>query len=120
METNRNSRSQGSGEGTTFSKEMIFPAILKNWYWFIVAAALGLGLAMAFISHDLSVIRAVCDRVMVLQGGIVVEEGDCDAVFRSPQAVYTQTLIDAIPLPEIMPGWLDIRPAAVAAPEAFA
>ena len=79
-----------------------------------------MGLAMAFISHDLSVIRAVCDRVMVLQGGIVVEEGDCDAVFRSPQAVYTQTLIDAIPLPEIMPGWLDIRPAAVAAPEAFA
>lgn len=79
-----------------------------------------MGLAMAFISHDLSVIRAVCDRVMVLQGGLVVEEGDCDAVFRSPQAVYTRTLIDAIPLPEIMPGWLDIRPAVAPAPGAFA
>ena len=73
-----------------------------------------MGMAMAFISHDLSVIRAVCDRVMVLKGGLVVEEGDCDVVFQSPQAAYTQTLIDAIPLPEIMPGWLDIGPTAAA------
>lgn len=79
-----------------------------------------MGLAMAFISHDLSVIRAVCDRVMVLQGGLVVEEGDCDTVFRSPQAAYTQTLIDAIPLPEIMQGWLDTRPTVAAAPGAVA
>lgn len=79
-----------------------------------------LGLAMAFISHDLSVIRAVCDRVMVLQGGVVVEEGDCDTVFRSPEAAYTQTLIDAIPLPERMPGWLDIKPLVAAAPGAVA
>lgn len=48
METNRNSRSQGSGDGATFSREMIFPTILRNWYWFIIAAALGLVLAMAF------------------------------------------------------------------------
>lgn len=73
-----------------------------------------MGLAMAFISHDLSVIRAVCDRVMVLQDGLVVEEGGCDAVFRSPQAAYTRTLIDAIPLPEIMPGWLEIEHPATA------
>ena len=66
-----------------------------------------MGLAMAFISHDLSVIRAVCDRVMVLQGGKVVDEGPCDHVFHRPGSVYTRTLLDAIPLPEITPGWLD-------------
>ena len=66
-----------------------------------------LGLAMAFISHDLSVIRAVCDRVYVMKSGLVVEEGRCEDVFAAPKSRYTQLLIDAIPLPEIDPGWLD-------------
>jgi ABC-type microcin C transport system duplicated ATPase subunit YejF len=70
-----------------------------------------MGLAMAFISHDLSVIRAVCDRVYVMQHGRVVEEGPCDRVFAAPAAAYTRTLLDAIPLPEIDPGWLDRRTA---------
>jgi peptide/nickel transport system ATP-binding protein len=65
-----------------------------------------MGLAVAFISHDLSVIRAICDRVMVLQGGKVVEEGPCQTVFEAPKSPYTQTLLDAIPLPEIKPDWL--------------
>jgi peptide/nickel transport system ATP-binding protein len=65
-----------------------------------------LGLAMAFISHDLSVIRAVCDRVYVLRYGLVVEEGRCDAVFEAPQHAYTRALLDAIPSPRIDPGWL--------------
>jgi len=67
----------------------------------------GLGLAMAFISHDLSVIRAVCDRVYVMKSGLVVEEGRCEDVFAAPKNSYTRLLIDAIPLPEIDPGWLD-------------
>jgi len=66
-----------------------------------------MGLAMAFISHDLSVIRAVCDRVYVMQFGKVVEEGRCEDVFAAPKSDYTRTLLDAIPLPEIDPGWLD-------------
>ncbi|HEY1865079.1 MAG TPA: ABC transporter ATP-binding protein [Roseiarcus sp.] len=66
-----------------------------------------LDLAMAFISHDLSVIRAVCDRVYVMQLGRVVEEGRCEEVFATPKSRYTRVLIDAIPLPEIDPGWLD-------------
>jgi ABC-type microcin C transport system duplicated ATPase subunit YejF len=66
-------------------------------------------LSMAFISHDLSVVRAVCDRVYVLSGGRVVEEGACETVFAAPQDDYTRTLIDAIPLPVIDPDWLARR-----------
>lgn len=66
-----------------------------------------MGLAVAFISHDLSVIRAICDRVMVLEGGKVAEEGLCANVFEAPRSDYTKSLLDAIPLPEPMPGWLD-------------
>jgi ABC-type microcin C transport system duplicated ATPase subunit YejF len=65
-----------------------------------------LGLSMAFISHDLSVIRAICDRVYVMRHGRVVEEGDCDRVFAAPASGYTHMLLDAIPLPEIDPTWL--------------
>jgi peptide/nickel transport system ATP-binding protein len=66
-----------------------------------------MGLAMAFISHDLSVIRAVCDRVYVMRFGRIVEQGPCEAVFTNPQSDYTRMLLDAIPLPEINPEWLD-------------
>ena len=59
-----------------------------------------LGLTLAFISHDLSVIRRLCDRVMVLQRGNIVEYGDADSVFDASQAAYTRELLDAIPLPD--------------------
>jgi ABC-type microcin C transport system duplicated ATPase subunit YejF len=63
-------------------------------------------LALAFISHDLSVIRSICQRVVVMREGRVVEEGPCEQVFAAPAAAYTRTLIDAIPLPTVDPGWL--------------
>ena len=66
-----------------------------------------LGLALAFISHDLSVVRALCDRVVVMLGGEVVEAGTCERVFARPDHAYTKALIAAIPLPEVEPGWLD-------------
>jgi peptide/nickel transport system ATP-binding protein len=65
-----------------------------------------MGLSMAFISHDLSVIRAICDRVIVMRLGAIVEEGRCDDVFAHPRAAYTRGLIDAIPLPVPDPTWL--------------
>jgi peptide/nickel transport system ATP-binding protein len=69
-------------------------------------------LALAFISHDLSVVRSICQRVVVMREGRVVEEGACERVFAAPQAAYTRTLIDAIPLPTVDPGWLMRGPAA--------
>jgi ABC-type microcin C transport system duplicated ATPase subunit YejF len=72
-------------------------------------------LALAFISHDLSVVRSICQRVVVMREGKVVEEGTCERVFTAPAAAYTRMLIDAIPLPTVDPGWLTRGAAAEAA-----
>jgi peptide/nickel transport system ATP-binding protein len=53
------------------------------------------GVALLFISHDLGVIRLVCDRVLVLKDGRVVEEGDVDVVFARPGHPYTRSLLAA-------------------------
>lgn len=63
--------------------------------------------ALIFISHDLSVVRVLCDRVMVLQQGSVVEEGVCAELFANPQRAYTQALLNAIPLPDPDTDWID-------------
>ena len=66
-----------------------------------------LGLTVVFISHDLSVVRALCDDVAILQHGEIVEFGPVARIFNVPQHAYTRQLLSAIPLPDVQPGWLD-------------
>lgn len=63
--------------------------------------------SLIFISHDLSVVRVLCDRVLVMRSGEVVEAGECAALFASPQHAYTRSLLNAIPLPDRDPGWIE-------------
>jgi ABC-type oligopeptide transport system ATPase subunit len=58
------------------------------------------GLTLAFISHDLSVIRRLCSRVIVLHRGEIVENAPTTQVFAAPRAATTRALLDAIPLPD--------------------
>lgn len=56
-----------------------------------------LSLAMVFISHDIQTVRYVSDRILVMNGGKVVEQGEAAAVFANPQHPYTQMLLGAAP-----------------------
>ena len=55
-------------------------------------------LTMLFISHDLSVVRCISDRVMVMNKGVIIEQGDTETVWENPQQAYTQQLLKAIPI----------------------
>ena len=56
-----------------------------------------LNLTLLFISHDLSVVRHLCDRIIVMHHGKIVEEGMAETIFEAPQQPYTKMLLDAIP-----------------------
>ena len=58
------------------------------------------GMSMIFISHDLSVVRDISHRIMVLYLGRVVEFADRDAIYEAPRHPYTKALISAVPIPD--------------------
>ena len=60
------------------------------------------GTALLFISHDLGVIQHLCDRVLVMQNGHIVESGEMHQVFTAPQHPWTQKLLQALP---VLPDW---------------
>jgi peptide/nickel transport system ATP-binding protein len=66
-------------------------------------------MGMIFISHDLSVVRTLCDRIAVIQHGRIIETGDCAAIFDAPRHPYTRLLLRAVPLPVVDRTWLDRR-----------
>lgn len=61
------------------------------------------GLGFLFVSHDLNVVRMMCQRTIVLRGGLIVEEGESRALFDHPQTDYTRALVEAVPHIELMP-----------------
>jgi peptide/nickel transport system ATP-binding protein len=64
-----------------------------------------LGLTLAFISHDLSVVRRLCDRILVLDQGQICENAMAATLFAAPRSPVTRALLEAIPLPDPDQPW---------------
>ena len=57
-------------------------------------------LTMVFIAHDLAVVKKICDRVIVMQKGKIVESGKTEDVFYNPKKPYTKRLLESVPVPD--------------------
>jgi peptide/nickel transport system ATP-binding protein len=67
-----------------------------------------LGFAMLLISHDLSVVRHLCSRVLVMYRGEIVEQGQTEAVFAAPQHPHTRALLSSVPPDQPQAAWTEL------------
>jgi peptide/nickel transport system ATP-binding protein len=72
-----------------------------------------LGFAMLFISHDLSVVRYLCSRVLVMYRGEIVEQGPIETVFTNPQHAHTRALLSSVPPDDPQAPWPALKAGAV-------
>jgi peptide/nickel transport system ATP-binding protein len=72
-----------------------------------------LGFAMLFISHDLSVVRYLCSRVLVMYRGEIVEQGPIETVFTDPQHAHTRALLSSVPPDDPQAPWPALKAGAV-------
>jgi peptide/nickel transport system ATP-binding protein len=72
-----------------------------------------LGMSYLFVSHDLNVVRMLCERVMVMYLGRIVEQGPTEEIFRTPAHPYTAALIQSIPM---LGGHSNLRPNLIGEP----
>ena len=70
---------------------------------------------LVYVSHDLHVVRSMCQRILVMKDGVIVEEGAADDIFHNPKTAYCQSLVNAIPRIEAT----GPSPAAVAGPSEY-
>jgi peptide/nickel transport system ATP-binding protein len=68
--------------------------------WMMCQLAAEQGTALLFISHDLSVVRLIADRLLVMYAGRIVERGRTEEVWAEPRHPYTRALLGAIPAPD--------------------
>ncbi|MEM9043632.1 MAG: ABC transporter ATP-binding protein [Pseudomonadota bacterium] len=80
----------------TAALDVSIQAVVLN---LLVDLRVKLGMTYLFVSHDLHVVRLLCDHVIVMKDGEIVEQGPASQVMTSPQNLYTKTLLDAAPTP---------------------
>ena len=65
-------------------------------------------ISIVYITHDLTTAYQICDNILIMYSGVVVEAGSVEAVIRTPRHPYTQLLIESIPLPDTNQRWVNL------------